>query len=197
MTGQKALAFLWALVWTLSPPILSHGYVFLTEMPSALVALLVYSRLDDVNGERPRRRGLLLGVLTGLLVLIHVRNIGLVLALARLIAWRVRTRPLRGAGFAAGLAVMGAIKMALNVQFWGTRDHDAARTSRRVARPRGVRVGQRGQRPRPAVRRAAWTAALRADLSARAGRVVAARAPIASGCCRDADALSARIWSSS
>jgi hypothetical protein len=120
MTGQKALAFLWALVWTLSPPILSHGYVFLTEVPSALIALLVYSRIDEVNGERPIPRGLLLGVLTGLLILVHVRNAGLMLALAALVAWRVRHAPSRGVGFAAGLFVMGAIKIALNLQFWGT-----------------------------------------------------------------------------
>ena len=120
ITGHKALAFLWALAWTLSPPILSHGYVFLTEVPSALIALMVYSRLDEVNGERPIPRGFLLGMLTGLLILIHVRNAGLMLAFTGLVAWRVRRAPLRGAGFAAGLFVMGAMKVALNLQFWGT-----------------------------------------------------------------------------
>jgi hypothetical protein len=99
VTGRKALAFLWTLVWTLSPPILSHGYVYLTEVPSALVALLVYSRLDDMNGARAIPRGVVLGLLTGLLMLIHVRNAGLVLALVALIAWRVRHAALRGAGF--------------------------------------------------------------------------------------------------
>lgn len=120
VTGQKAPAFVWTLGWTLSPPLLSHGYVFLTEVPSALLALLAYSRLDDVLGERPARRGLVLGLLTGLLMLIHVRNVGLVLALALLVVWRVRVDLRRGLGFGAGLALMGFVKVALNLQFWGT-----------------------------------------------------------------------------
>jgi hypothetical protein len=120
LTGQKAFAFVWALAWTLSPPILSHGYIFFTEVPSALVALLVYSRRDDVLGDNAWFRGLALGLLTGLLVLIHVRNVGLVMALAFLIAWRVRLAPRRGVGFGAGLAIMGTIKVALNLAFWGS-----------------------------------------------------------------------------
>jgi hypothetical protein len=108
VTGQKAPAVVWALIWTLSPPILSHGYVFLTEVPSALVALLVYARRDDVLSESPSRRGLVLGLLTGLLFLIHVRNIGLILALVLLVAWRVRVEPRRGVGFGVGLAIMTA-----------------------------------------------------------------------------------------
>lgn len=120
VTGQKAPAFIWTLVWTLSPPILSHGYVFLTEVPSALVALLVYSRRNDLSGNNAARRGLTLGLLLGLLFLIHVRNIGLVLALVLIIGWRVRLTPRRGLGFAAGLTIMGAIKIALNLQSWGT-----------------------------------------------------------------------------
>ena len=120
VTGQKAFAFVWALIWTLSPPILSHGYVFLTEVPSALVALLVYSRRDDVLGDSATWRGFILGLLTGLLLLIHVRNLGLSLALVLLIVWRVRLEPRRGIGFGVGLAIMGAIKIALNVQFWGS-----------------------------------------------------------------------------
>ena len=120
LTGQKVWVFAWALVLALSPPLMSHGYVYLTEIPSALVALIVFARRDDVLGEQPGRRGLLLGLLTGLLVLIHVRNIGLAAALTGLIAWRVRREPARGVGFAAGLALMAAVKLALNMQFWGT-----------------------------------------------------------------------------
>jgi len=120
LTGQKALAFVWALVWALSPPILSHAYVFVTEVPSALVVLLVYSRRDDVLGDNPPGRGLILGFLTGLLFLIHVRNVGLVLALVLLIAWRARHQPRRGVSFGVGLAIMGAVRIALNLQFWGS-----------------------------------------------------------------------------
>jgi hypothetical protein len=51
--------------------------------------------------------------------LIHVRNIGLVLALAALILWRVRHTPKRAMGFAAGLATIGVFKVAINLRFWG------------------------------------------------------------------------------
>jgi len=120
LTGQKSMAFLWSLAFVWSPPVMSHGYVFLTEIPSALVALLAWSRRDAVCGEQPGRRGFVLGLLTGLLVLLHVRNVGLVVAFGLLVAWRVRGRLSRGAGFAAGLAIMVAGKAALNLQFWGT-----------------------------------------------------------------------------
>jgi hypothetical protein len=120
LTERKAFSFLWAILWTLSPPVLSHGYVFFAEIPSALVALFVYARLDDLRGARPIRQGAILGLLTGLLFLIHVRNVGLILALILLAAWRVRHERWRGTGFAAGLCTMGVAKIALNLRFWGT-----------------------------------------------------------------------------
>jgi hypothetical protein len=120
ISGYKALAFVWTLVWTLSPPILSHGYIFFTEVPSALLILFVYSKRDDVLGDSPFQRGLLIGLAAGLLVLIHVRNIGLVLAFALLILWRVRLEPRRGIGFGLGVGAMAVVKVALNVVFWGT-----------------------------------------------------------------------------
>lgn len=120
LTGRKAFSFLWTILWALSPPILSHGYVFFTEIPSALVALFVYARLDDLRGERPLRQGALLGVLAGFLFLLHVRNVGLILALVLLAGWRVRDHARRGLGFFAGLCAMGGVKAALNLYFWGT-----------------------------------------------------------------------------
>jgi hypothetical protein len=50
----------------------------------------------------------------------HIRNIGLVVAMMALVAWRLRAEPARATGFGAGLAAMIAIKVALNLQFWGT-----------------------------------------------------------------------------
>ncbi|HXT71024.1 MAG TPA: hypothetical protein VN700_14780 [Vicinamibacterales bacterium] len=109
-----------ALAWALSPPILTHGYVFFTEVPSAIVALLCYLRRDDVSGPRWRWHGMLLGALTGLLVLLHVRNVGLVLAFVGLTIWRVRREPRRLAGYAAGLGLMAVLKIFQNYAFWGT-----------------------------------------------------------------------------
>jgi hypothetical protein len=119
LTGQRTWAFIWTLLWALSPPILTHSYIFLTEIPSALIALFVFVRRDDLKGTHPVRRGVVLGLLTGLLFLIHVRNIGLVLALTALILWRVRATLTRASGFLAGLAILGAIKVAINFRFWG------------------------------------------------------------------------------
>ena len=119
LTGQRTWAYVWTLVWALSPPILTHGYLFLTEIPSALIALFVFARRDDLLGARPVRQGVILGLLTGLLFLIHVRNLGLVLALAALILWRVRRAPQRATGFLAGLGIFGVIKVVINLRFWG------------------------------------------------------------------------------
>jgi hypothetical protein len=55
-----------------------------------------------------------------LLFLMHVRNVGLVLALVLLIGWRARMEPWRGLGYSAGLAIMGSIKIAVNLRFWGS-----------------------------------------------------------------------------
>jgi hypothetical protein len=120
LTGEKAWACLWAMAWAVSPPILSHGYVFFTEVPSALVALIVYARRDALCGDAPARAGLALGLLTGALMIIHVRNIGLVLALAAVMLSRVTTEPRRGIGFVSGLAAMAVVRTALNLWFWGT-----------------------------------------------------------------------------
>jgi hypothetical protein len=110
----------WVLAWALSPPMLTHGYVYFTEVPSAVVALICYMRRNDLAGERWRTRGAVLGILTGLLVLVHVRNIGLALALAGLAVWPVRRNLSRVSGFAAGLAIMATLKIVQNYVFWGT-----------------------------------------------------------------------------
>jgi hypothetical protein len=110
----------WAVAWALSPPILTHGYLFFTEVPIALVALLCYLRRHDLGTARWGMRGILLGALTGFLVLLHVRTLGLVLAFVGLTIWRVRHDPRRLAGYAAGLASMATLKLWQNHVFWGT-----------------------------------------------------------------------------
>jgi hypothetical protein len=119
LTGMKAAAFGWALVWVLSPPILTHSYVFMTEIPTALLALAIYLRLDNVR-SRKSTPGVELGLLTGLLLLIHVRNIGLVLVFTFLVLWRLHGATSARRAFLSGLAAMFAIKIGLNWLFWGT-----------------------------------------------------------------------------
>lgn len=118
LTGQKALAFLWTLLWTLSPPILSHGYVFFTEVPSALVALVAYRALAAAPEWSPRR-AFGVAVLIGLLPILHVRNLGLALALYGLAAWRLRPCGRSAAAFGLGGAVALSAKLGLNLCLWG------------------------------------------------------------------------------
>jgi hypothetical protein len=120
LTGLKGAAAAMTLIWALSAPILTHGYIFLTEIPTALVALAIYLRLDGVRGATSRRTALTLGLLTGLLLLIHVRNVGLVLVFAYLVLWRLPRMPRPRAAFLGGLGAMFAIKVGLNLLFWGT-----------------------------------------------------------------------------
>ena len=122
LTGMKAAAFAWTLIFVLSPPVLTHSYMFLTEIPTALLALLIYLRLDSVKigaGGHFLRAGLL-GILTGLLVLIHVRNIGLVLVFTFLVLWRLHGASRARWAFLSGLAAVFAVKIWLNWLFWGT-----------------------------------------------------------------------------
>jgi hypothetical protein len=42
-----ATAFVGTAVWALSPPVLSHGYVFFTEIPTALTALVIFRPLRN------------------------------------------------------------------------------------------------------------------------------------------------------
>ena len=90
VTGLTSAAFAWSLLFALSPPIQTHGYLFLTEVPTALLALVIYLRLDTVRGPHALRSAIVLGALIGFLLLLHIRNIGLFLALAFLVTWRLQ-----------------------------------------------------------------------------------------------------------
>ena len=43
--GAGSHAFRWALLFAVTPPILSHSFLFFTEIPAALVVLFVFRRL--------------------------------------------------------------------------------------------------------------------------------------------------------
>jgi hypothetical protein len=118
LSREKVLAFLWTILWTLSPPILTHGYVFYAEVPSALVALAAYRALDDAPSWSPAR-ALWIGVLIGLLPMIHVRNVGLALALGGLAAWRLRSAARPVLLFGLGAATVLSLKVGLNLYLWG------------------------------------------------------------------------------
>ena len=120
LTGRRA--FGWALLFALAPPVLSHAFLFFTEIPSALATLWVFRRLS-VAGLRSAGVAALAGGLTGLLMLVHVRNVGIVLGLsivAALAARRDAWPRARVVAFIAGLALLLAVRTAINYQLWGS-----------------------------------------------------------------------------
>lgn len=111
----------WAALIVLSPPILSHAYLFFTEILSAALVLWVLLQLR--KGDLRPWECWLTGAVTGYLLLVHVRNGGLVLGLTAIAAlqWRRRAdrrNPL--AWFAAGLIPLIALRTLLTWHFWGT-----------------------------------------------------------------------------
>jgi hypothetical protein len=113
-------AFWSALLIALSPPLLILGILFFTEVLSALVCLWVFRQivLDARGGAL---QWMLAGVAAGFLLLVHIRNIGIVLALVGLAAIRLRRARLEdGAAFALPLAAFAAVRTALNYRFWGS-----------------------------------------------------------------------------
>jgi hypothetical protein len=119
LSGDRRLSFLGALLAGLSPPLLTHSYLFFTEVLSALVAWTAYRMIlaeREDAGWRFRA-----GLLTGFLLLVHVRNAGLVLGLAFVAAsaWRGPRRS-HAAWALGGLAVPVLVRTWVNAAFWGT-----------------------------------------------------------------------------
>src|SRR5262249_31034393 len=125
-------AIVWSLLIALSPPVLSHSFLFFTEIPSALIAIWLYRVLS--NDASPRY-WLLVGFAIGLLLLIHIRNIGLVAVFSAWSAYRLwrdvvpgfpghrrseREDGSRALLFALALALPIAVRTWAMWTFWGT-----------------------------------------------------------------------------
>jgi hypothetical protein len=72
----------------LSPPMLSHVFLFFTEMLSALIALSIFIWLRGSPRSVPAATAY--GAAAGYLVLVHARNVGLTAALIALAVYRSR-----------------------------------------------------------------------------------------------------------
>jgi hypothetical protein len=131
--AQGRQAMWWALLLTLSPPLLSHSFLFFTEIPSALlVAWLarVFSEGPGAQGSglRAAARGLrpgafyaVVGAAIGMLLLIHVRNVALVMVFGVWAVIRLRRTPRSMWVYAAtGAAVPLMIRTVVVHRFWGT-----------------------------------------------------------------------------
>ena len=126
LSTSASRAFAWVLLMVLSPPILSHSFLYFTEIVSAFIALYVFmwlragrERLRPWRAEAKQSRGeasasvragggapapvkksragaLLAGAATGYLLLVHARNVGLIGGLMLLAVWRARRWSDRG-----------------------------------------------------------------------------------------------------
>jgi hypothetical protein len=107
----------WALLFALSPPLLSFSFLFFTELVAGLIVMVSLRRILQVSP--PASEWLFTGLLVGLLTLIHIRNGPLSLALAAVAVtshWR-RLRVL--VPFALGIFVVASVRTAVNWHFWG------------------------------------------------------------------------------
>ena len=120
--GSARAAFLWALLFALTPPILSHSFLFFTEIPTALVTLFVFRRLS-LTGVRTTWMAAIVGGLAGFLLLVHARNLWLVVGLmivAAVVARRGALAPNMLAAFFAAVAMGSIARCAVTFVMWGS-----------------------------------------------------------------------------
>jgi len=114
-------AFAAALLLMASPPLVAYSTLFFTELTSALLAFYAFRRLTF----RPASTApawIATAAAIGLLLLVHVRNVGLVLGLT-LVALRVlRQHGTRreAMAFGATLGAMLVLRTTINLYLWDT-----------------------------------------------------------------------------
>lgn len=120
MGASATTAFATSALLVLSPPLMIFSILFFTELLSALICFAVFYRvvLADARGTA---RWWWLGCFTGLLFLIHARNIGLMVPLAALALYHLRDRSRRAEAmaFAGGAALFVGVRTLVNYGFWG------------------------------------------------------------------------------
>jgi hypothetical protein len=114
-------AFWFTLLLVASPPLLAYSTLLFTELLSALLAFLVFSR-GFVHPAKASASWLALGVATGFLLLVHVRNVGLIVGLGLLVLWRLREfgNGRHVTAFVGGAVAMLGARTLINHHFWGT-----------------------------------------------------------------------------
>jgi len=120
--GTHSPAFGWVLLFALSPPLLSHSFLFFTEIPTALAVTICWLALA-APFPRSRSRAASIGAVVGFLLLLHIRNAGLILGLIGLFLgriWHHERRASLAAWFVAPVAFFAALRTAVNAAFWGS-----------------------------------------------------------------------------
>ena len=126
-------AFGITLLVVLSPPLLIYSVLFFTELLSALLCFYAFRQIALDNRElrlaalesgvgSGANYWMPVGAAVGLLMLVHVRNAGLVIGLVILALLKIlRLRSSRDfAGFALGLGATLLVRTILTYDFWGT-----------------------------------------------------------------------------
>jgi hypothetical protein len=115
-------AFWTALLMALSPPLLIHGILFFTELLSALLCFIVFRRVALDEHAAPVWSWALAGAATGMLLLVHVRNAGLVAGLVLIALHRVgrRNAARELVTFVVPLGGLLMVRAAINYHMWGT-----------------------------------------------------------------------------
>ncbi len=119
ISRRPARAAWWAALFVLTPPLLSHSFLFFTEILSAAITLWIVRSM--LRSPVPRTVAAVAGGATGLLFLIHARNAGLVIGLGAIAVWQWFRRDRIALGlFAACAATALAVRTAVTFHFWGT-----------------------------------------------------------------------------
>jgi hypothetical protein len=111
-------AWRWALLAALSPPLLSLSFLFFTEIPAALIVIVVLRRA--MHSTSSVWAWALTGTLIGLLGFIHVRNGPLAAVLVAIVLIRHRLNARSLSAFAIPIIVIAAIRTYIHWRFWGS-----------------------------------------------------------------------------
>lgn len=105
----------------LSPPLSIHSLLLFTELLSALLCLVAFHRLV-IDERADARSWAIAGLSSGLLILVHMRNVGLVAALLVLaaVSWRRRGTLRSGMAFVFAFTFAVVVRTAITHHLWGT-----------------------------------------------------------------------------
>ena len=110
-----------ALAAALSPPLLIQSLLFFPDLVAALLCLIAFRRVA-IDGSVSPRGWAAAGTATGLLLLVHARNAGLVCGLVAIAAIRLAGErdAMKAWCFLTPLAALLGIRSAITDRFWGT-----------------------------------------------------------------------------
>jgi AcrR family transcriptional regulator len=112
-------AFATTLLLIASPPLLVYSILFFTELLSALLAFFAFVTLMWRRDDR--LLVLAAGIATGFLLLVHIRNVGMVVGLIVAATMVLRGEARRNApAFFLGLILMAGVRTAINHYLWST-----------------------------------------------------------------------------